>query len=288
MLKGKTVRALVLTGHGINCEMEMARGFALSGAQPTIAHLNDVMAGDVDLHDHHILALPGGFSFGDHLGSGKALANRIRYSAWWDDLQRFIADGKYVWGVCNGFQTLVKLGLLPGNGSVGTVQVSLTGNDSGRFEDRWVNLGVSPASACVYTRGLTSLYLPARHGEGKLVAPAGLISRLILDGQVPVQYVDGTGAPTEEFPANPNGSPQGIAALCDRTGRIFGMMPHPEACLDFTNHPHWTRLKSDLKRAGQPVPTFGQGLPLFDNVVRHAALAFDARAPRPALAGRTT
>jgi phosphoribosylformylglycinamidine synthase len=262
------VRALVLTGDGINCEMEMAHGFQLAGAEPVIAHLADVMRGEVDLQAFHILAFPGGFSFGDHLGSGKALANRIRQSSWWQNFRRFVADGKFVWGVCNGFQALVKLGLLPALHGIGKQDVSLVANLSGQFEDRWVQLGVNPASPCLYTQGLTQLYLPSRHGEGRLAAPPETLERLLAQGYVALQYVDADNRATEGYPDNPNGSPFGIAGLCDRTGRIFGLMPHPEAFLDFTNHPHWTRLKSDLRRQGKPVPRHGQGLALFDNVVR--------------------
>jgi phosphoribosylformylglycinamidine synthase len=266
-----TVRALVLTGDGINCEMEMAQGFRLAGAAPTIAHLTDVMAGEVDLAAFQILAFPGGFSFGDHLGSGKALANRIRRSALWGDLCRFIADGGYVWGVCNGFQAMVKLGLLPALTGLGEQDVSLVANVSGQFEDRWVRLGVNPASPCAYTQGLTQLYLPSRHGEGRLVASPEVVERLLAQGYVALQYVDGEGRGTEAYPENPNGSPFGIAGLCDRSGRVFGLMPHPEAFLDFTNHPHWTRLKSELRRQGLPIPRHGQGLALFENVVAAAA-----------------
>jgi phosphoribosylformylglycinamidine synthase len=280
------VRALVLTGDGINCEMEMAQGFRLAGAEPVIAHLTDVMAGEVNLHAFHILAFPGGFSFGDHLGSGKALANRVIQSPWWWDLRRFVADGKFVWGVCNGFQALVKLGLLPALRGLGEQDVSLTANVSGRFEDRWVHLGVNPASPCVYTQGLTRLYLPSRHGEGRLVASPEILERLLAQGYVALQYVDAEGRVTERYPDNPNGSPYGIAGLTDRTGRIFGLMPHPEAFLDFTNHPHWTRLKAELRRQGSPVPRHGQGLVLFENVVGHVGRSLQATEPRtPTLAG---
>jgi phosphoribosylformylglycinamidine synthase len=267
----RRVKALVLTGYGINCEREMARGFELAGAEPVIAHLADVLDGRVALIDHHILAFPGGFSFGDHLGSGRALANRLRTGAFWDDLRAFVAAGRYVWGVCNGYQAMVKLGLLPALQGLGVQEVSLAANDSGRFEDRWVSLKVTASSPCVYTAGLERLYLPSRHGEGRWVGRPEVANRLIDEGFVPVQYAIDDGMATEAYPANPNGSPLGIAGMCDASGRIFGLMPHPEAFLDFTNHPRWTRLKLDLKRQGRPVPTEGQGVRLFRNVVDHAA-----------------
>lgn len=255
-----TVRALVLTGYGINCEVEMAHGFRLAGAEPTIAHLADVLDGPVDLHDFHALALPGGFSFGDHLGAGQALANRLRHSTFWPELLRFIAEGKLVWGVCNGFQAMVKLGLLPALEGVGSREVTLVANDSGRFEDRWVRLAADPASPCVFTRGLTTLELPIRHGEGKLVTRPGVLERLETAHLAPLRYVDAKGQPAEDYPANPNGSPGAIAALCDPTGRLFGLMPHPEGYLDATQHPAWTR------RVGASLVA-GAGLGLFRNAV---------------------
>jgi phosphoribosylformylglycinamidine synthase subunit PurQ / glutaminase len=274
------VRALVLTGYGINCEVEMAHGFKMAGAVPTIAHVRDLLDGLVDLHSFHILAFPGGFSFGDHLGSGRVLANELRQGPIWAELEKFIADGKYIWGVCNGFQAMVKLGLLPGLMGFGTQEVTLMHNDSGRFEDRWAHLAVNDKSPCVYTKGLTRLYFPCRHGEGKLVAKDNrVMGKVLALGHVPLQYSQGEeGLPTEEYPANPNGSPMGIAALCDSTGRIFGMMPHPEACLDFTNHPYWTKLKIQAKRVGHEVPTIGQGFMLFKNVVEDARLRFSEMA----------
>ncbi|HEY9766385.1 MAG TPA: phosphoribosylformylglycinamidine synthase subunit PurQ [Chroococcales cyanobacterium] len=261
------VRALVLTGYGINCEGEMAHGFRLAGAEATILHLEDLIERPENLRTFHIFALPGGFSFGDHLGSGRALANRLRHSPLWKELLRFIEEGKYVWGVCNGFQTLIKLGLLPG-------ETSLIRNESNRFENRWVDLLVDPCSPSVYTEGLGTLNLPVRHGEGRLFAGDETIRKLIEKGYAVLRYLDAEGKETEEYPFNPNGSPCGIAGLCDPSGRIFGLMPHPEAFLDFTNHPHWTRSLSRLRREGKAIPKAGEGLALFNNVVRKADGAF--------------
>ncbi|MEB3220618.1 MAG: phosphoribosylformylglycinamidine synthase subunit PurQ [Candidatus Sericytochromatia bacterium] len=264
------IRALVLTGHGINCERETALAFKRAGAQATIAHLADWEAGLVDLGAHHLLALPGGFSFGDHLGSGRALAARLRQGALWEALRHFVDRGGYVLGICNGFQALVKLGLLPALDGSRVPQASLVANASGRFEDRWVTLLPDPESPCTFTAGLGPLELPVRHGEGRLVAAPDVLLRLAAEGLVALRYGDASGAPTEAYPANPNGSPGGIAGLCDPSGRVFGLMPHPEAYLDFTLHPAWTRRREMLVRAGQPVPVEGAGLALFRNVVAHA------------------
>jgi phosphoribosylformylglycinamidine synthase len=265
------IRALVLTGHGINCERETALAFERAGAQATVAHLADWEAGLVDLEAHHVLVLPGGFSFGDHLGSGRALAARLRQGALWEALQHFVDRGGCVLGICNGFQALVKLGLLPALDGRRAPEVSLVPNASSRFEDRWVRLEAPPSSPCVFTTGLAPLELPVRHGEGRLVAAPETLARLADEGLVALRYVDATGAPTEAYPANPNGSPGAIAGLCDPTGRVFGLMPHPEAYLDFTLHPAWTRRRELLVRAGQAVPVEGAGLALFRNVVAHVA-----------------
>lgn len=274
MNPASTVEALVVTGYGINCEREMAHGFRLAGARATIVHLADLMDGRVDLQAIHILAIPGGFSFGDHLGSGRAFAARVRHSTLWAELERFIAEGKYVWGVCNGFQVMVQLGLLPALSGLGAREVTLITNASGRFEDRWVRLVADATSPCPYTAGLTALELPVRHGEGRLVAPPEVLERLLESGHVPLRYADAAGNPTEDFPENPNGSPGGIAGLCDATGRLFGLMPHPEAHVDFTHHPRWTRRREELKRQGAPVPVEGAGLMLFRNVVERVARDF--------------
>ena len=241
------VRPLILTGHGLNCAREMALGFSLVGAQPQIVHVNDLA--QHDLQEFDMLVLPGGFSYGDHLGSGRALAQRLLRAPLGQAVQRFVDSGKLVWGVCNGFQALVQMGLLPAG-------CTLAPNASQRFECRWVRLAVDPKSPCLFTRGLTHLELPVRHGEGRLLGnpPAHL---------VPLRYTDPQGQPTQDYPANPNGSPGGAAALCDASGRIFGMMPHPEAFLRWTQHPHWTRTRELHQRQGTSPNQEGQGLSLF-------------------------
>ncbi|MEW6486715.1 MAG: phosphoribosylformylglycinamidine synthase subunit PurQ [Thermodesulfobacteriota bacterium] len=264
----KAVKALVLTGNGVNCEREMAHACRLAGAEAHVVHLAEVFSGRVHLADYHFLNFPGGFSDGDDLGSAKAGAVRLKYGKIQDDgrrrfledLLRFVAGGKLVLGVCNGFQLLVKLGLLPGlDGRYAEQTASLTHNDSGRFEDRWVHLAVDPASPCVFTRGLDRLYYPVRHGEGKFVpAEHDVLRRVGAQALVPLRYAGSDGQPTQRYPENPNGSVGAVAGLCDPTGRIFGLMPHPEAFLHRTNHPRWTR---------EELPEEGQGLALFRNAV---------------------
>jgi phosphoribosylformylglycinamidine synthase subunit PurQ / glutaminase len=265
----KIVKSIVITGNGTNCEMEMAHACRLAGSDLVdIVHISELLHGEKRLDDYHFLNLPGGFLDGDDLGSAKAGANRILHAKirgteekLYDQMTRFIRDGKLILGVCNGFQLLVKLGLLPGfDGDYLTQTVTLSFNDSGRFEDRWVHLAVNAESPCIYTRGAKDLYLPVRHGEGKfIVRDPAILARLHKENRIAVQYRGADdGAPTMTYPANPNGAIDAIAGICNDTGRIFGLMPHPEAYLHRTNHPRWTR---------DDIPETGMGLIVFQNAV---------------------
>lgn len=260
------VKALVLGGYGINCEAETALAFQRAGAQVSPMHLGDLIETPEFLHENHILAVPGGFSFGDDVASGKILANRLRYRLG-DALHEFVGDGKLVIGICNGFQVLVKMGILPLFDDEFRQDVTLTHNDSGRFEDRWVHLDVDQSTTCVWLRGLRRLELPIRHGEGKFIArDDGVLQRLRGGGQIALRYANADGTPANgAFPANPNGSVDDIAGICDPSGRIFGLMPHPEAFLDGVNHPRWTR---------EGLLPEGAGLALFRNAVAFAAQQF--------------
>lgn len=264
------VRAIVISGFGTNCEREVAHACRQAGAQTDIVHISALLTGRVRLDDYHFLNLAGGFLDGDDLGSAKAGANRWmharvagRQESLADDLRRFVAAGKLVMGVCNGFQLLVQMGVLPSVDGNIRQSCSLTFNDRGRFENRWCALQVNSASPCVYTRGLTDLYLPIRHGEGKFVtdAPATL-ARLEDDQLIVVRYADSAGLPTMSYPDNPNGSVAAIAGICDPSGRIFGLMPHPEAYLHRTHHPRWAR---------EDLPEEGVGLRLYRNAVEFIA-----------------
>ncbi|MDI6753873.1 MAG: phosphoribosylformylglycinamidine synthase subunit PurQ [Thermodesulfobacteriota bacterium] len=267
----KKVKALVLAGNGINCEMEMAHACRLAGSDVVdIVFLYDILSGEVKLDDYHFLNLPGGFLDGDDLGAAKAMAHRLKYAKIAGSgerldevIFRFIREGKLILGVCNGFQLMVKSGLLPGlKGIYGKQALTLTFNDSGRFEDRWVYLKVNSNSPSIFTRGLKGLYLPVRHGEGKFIPKNDeMLAELERKNLIALQYSDPDyRKPTLEYPLNPNGSASAIAGICDETGRLFGMMPHPEAYLYFVNHPRWTREK---------VPEEGMGLAIFRNAVEY-------------------
>jgi phosphoribosylformylglycinamidine (FGAM) synthase-like amidotransferase family enzyme len=265
-------RAIVITGNGTNCEVEAAQACRLGGFDETIiAHMADLLSGAIRLDDFHFLNLTGGFLDGDDLGSAKAQANRLRYARvagseehLLEQLLRFIGAGKPILGVCNGFQLMVKMGLLPGcNGNHQEQVATLTFNDCGRFQDRWVYLKVDPLAPSIFTRGIAKgIYLPIRHGEGKFVAAAPTILDRIEEQHLAVlKYSTADyGAPTMEFPLNPNGAENAIAGVCDETGRIMGLMPHPEAFVHRTNHPRWTR---------EELPEEGDGLLLFKNAAAY-------------------
>jgi phosphoribosylformylglycinamidine synthase len=250
-------KALVLTGYGINCDYETQHAFNLVGADAKRVHINDIIDKMENLEDYQILAFPGGFSFGDDISSGKVLANKMKFNIF-GDLQKFIDDGKVIIGICNGFQSMVKLGILPAFERNYKKQVTtLTFNDSGRFEDRWVYLKINPKSRCIFTKNIDMLYLPVRHGEGKFVAKEIFLQKLNKNNQVALWYVDEKGN-LSGYPWNPNGSLENIAGICDGTGRIFGLMPHPEAYLYKTNNPRWTREKLSEE---------GMGVKIFRNAV---------------------
>lgn len=265
----RDVRVLVLTGLGLNCEDETAHGFRMCGASPEQVHLSDMLeGGSKRLSDYHIVAMIGGFAFGDHIGAGVVYANRLRYRMF-DDLRRFVADGGLMLGICNGFQTMVKLGLLPGlDGAYGEQTATLTANDRLGYRDAWVTVRADPESPSVWTRGIDRMELPARHGEGKFLARDDeLMNRLRRDRLIAVRYVDDAGEPTQAWPWNPNGSPDAVAGVCDPTGRLFGLMPHPDAYLYGVNHPQWAR-----KKIEGVLQERGEGLRIFQNGVDHVAL----------------
>jgi phosphoribosylformylglycinamidine synthase len=269
--KEKVVRVLVLSGFGLNCDVETAYTFELAGATADRVHINGLISGGVSLEDYHILVFVGGFSWGDDHGAGVLEAVRLKYNIG-DALGQFIRDGKLVLGICNGFQALVNLGLLPGfDGDYQTRHVALTFNDCGNFRDDWVNLVGHGDSPCVFTEGISPLELPVRHGEGKFYASPETIERLFEQKQVVYQYATPDGKVAQgAFPHNPNGSVSDIAGICDPTGRVFGLMPHPEAYNHWTNHPDWARTKIARMRAGSAIPhEETAGVKIFKNAVAY-------------------
>ena len=256
-------KAIVLRTAGTNCDYETAHAFKLAGADVDLVHINQLIRKEKALSSYHILALPGGFSYGDDIAAGKILANELKYRLR-ESVEEFVADGKLMIGICNGFQVMVKAGLLPGlNGISDIQQTTLYTNDSGKFECRWVYLRSADGNKCIFTRNIKQIiYLPVAHGEGKFTAlDEGIIDMLEANNQVVLKYSDPEGS-YAKYPWNPNGSDRNIAGVCDSTGRIFGLMPHPERYLVKYNHPRWTREKLDEE---------GDGIVIFRNAVEYVA-----------------
>ena len=259
-------KTLILRTAGANCDRETAFAFETAGASSELLHINRVLENPGLLEQYQILALPGGFSYGDDIAAGRIFANQIRQHLA-EAFARFIEAGKPIIGICNGFQVLVKTDLLPGPIAGQTGQTcTLTNNDCGRFVDRWIHLA-APKSNCIWTAGIEQLELPIAHGEGKFIPRDESIRKALWEqGQVALTYCNPDGsAASGQFPQNPNGSVDDIAGICDASGLVFGLMPHPERHLDATQHPAWTRLAS--------LPKEGQGLAVFRNAVRHVASA---------------
>ena len=272
----KTVKALVLTGFGLNCDYETDFSLKIAGAESRRVHINELTGNSrnnpsVKLRDFHILVFGGGFSWADDHGAGVLLASKLKRRMG-EEIKSFIEKGNLVIGICNGFQTLVNLGLLPGFDSrYKERSVALTYNDSGNFVDTWVNLKVNPSSPSIFTKGIRNIELPVRHGEGKFFAADQVIRKLTEKNQIVLQYADRKGAAARgRQPFNPNGSLMDIAGICDATGRILGLMPHPEAFNHFTNHPDWNWKKQALLRRGTTdIPEEGDGIKLFRNAVEY-------------------
>jgi phosphoribosylformylglycinamidine synthase I len=253
------VKAIVLRAAGINCDMETEYALELAGAKAQRMHINRMIENKALLDEFQIIVFPGGFSYGDDVAAGKILANQIRHHLY-EPIKKFIDDGKLVLGICNGFQVLVKTGILPGNNSADNLQeVTITYNDSGKFEDRWVYLAPQ-TDKCVFIEPGRQIYLPVAHAEGKIVTKdESTLEQLKSDGHIAFKYVDANGA-EGDYPINPNGSMGSIAGLTDSTGRIMGLMPHPERFVRPTHHPHFARLKERPE---------GDGMTIFNNAVKY-------------------
>lgn len=255
----KKPHVIIFSGYGLNCETETKAAFEIAGATADIIHLNDIIARPTVLKQSQILAFPGGFSYGDDTGSGKAYANRIREHLN-DRLQDVLSKDTLAIGICNGFQILTNAGILPG---------ALVANDSARFLCRWVDLKVEGTSP--WLRDIDSLSLPIAHGEGKYVASEKALGQLRKENAVALSYEKGPTAMHFDLPANPNGALENIAGVTGYGGRVLGMMPHPERAIRFTQLPHWTYLKEKTLREGGEVPEDGAGIALFKNAVQYFA-----------------
>jgi len=250
------VKTLILRAPGTNCDAETAFAFQQAGAIASSVHINQLIRHEQRLSDYQILVIPGGFTYGDDISAGKVLANELKLKLG-DDVQNFIGNGGLILGICNGFQVLVKAGILPRLPNGRRQSITLAANDSGNFECRWVYLKVNVNSPCLFTKGVDRLYLPVANGEGKVVTSAETLSDL----NIVLYYADEQGNTSAGYPYNPNGSVGNIAGICDASGRIFALMPHPERYIRGSQHPRWTREGSR---------EHGDGFQIFLNAVRWA------------------
>jgi phosphoribosylformylglycinamidine synthase len=247
----KNPKVIVLRTAGTNCDYETVYAFRLCGADVDLIHINQLLNKEVDIMNYQILAIPGGFSYGDDVSAGKILANEIKYKII-DSIWKFVSSRRLIIGICNGFQVLVKTGLLPGFDGIDKEEyTTLTFNDSGRFQDEWVYLK-KVSSRCIFTKDIKDvIYLPIAHAEGKFVTlNKNILNKLKRNDLIVFKYIN-----------NPNGSEESIAGICNPGGNILGMMPHPERFLTKYTHPRWTR---------ETLPLEGDGLIIFKNAVEFA------------------
>lgn len=245
-------RVCILRTDGTNCDVETAHAFHLAGGEAYAVHMNELRSGDMHLGTFQLLAIPGGFSYGDDVASGKILASEL-VTFLGDELRQFVSAGKPILGICNGFQVLVRTGLLPFP-QLGEMRATLAANVSGHFQCEWVGLKPDPESPCIFTRGLPPLMeLQMAHGEGRFYAPPSLLIDASRQKLFALRYA-----------SNPNGSVRDIAGVCDPTGRIFGLMPHPERFVDRLHHPNWRR---------RPADSPPDGLRIFQNAIDYAKQA---------------
>lgn len=253
-------KVLVLKTEGTNCDEELFYAFKLAGGNPKIVHVNELRNKSENLQNYNILAIPGGFSYGDDIVSGKILALELT-SFFSKELKKFIErKNTLIIGVCNGFQVLIRTGLLPFR-TIGKMQATLTNNDSGHFDCRWINLKIEENNSCVFLKNLKGekVSYQVAHGEGKFLADKNILEKIEKQNLVALRYVAQNGKPTQKYPENPNGSLNAIAGITDTTGRILGLMPHPERFVKIEQHPNWRRLKINKAK----------GLPIFENMIKY-------------------
>lgn len=261
-------KVLILSGYGLNCEEEEAFAFELAGGKSEIVHINDLISRKIKLKDFQILVFPGGFSYGDDTGSGKAYANRVRDHLW-EDVQKFISEKKLVIGFCNGFQIMANLGLLPAlDMESGKVQVALQYNKNARYINRWVDLEVGGRQT-PWLLGIDSFSCPIAHGEGRLYADSETLKEINKKGLAVLKYYEGDICKYQNLEPNPNGSVESIAGIVDETGKILGLMPHPERALFFNQRPDAPQLLEKFKRKGIKLPKEGPGLQIFKNGIAY-------------------
>jgi phosphoribosylformylglycinamidine synthase len=252
----KKPRVLVLSGYGLNCEDETKYAFELAGGQGQIVHINDLIKNKNLLNDFQIMAIPGGFAYGDDTGSGNAYGLKLKNHLW-ENILQFVTKDRLVIGICNGFQVLVNLGLIPAlDKKYGERQVALLPNESARYTTGWFDLKV--INNTPWLAGIKKIFLPIAHGEGKFFTSNEILKQINKKNLIAIKYID-----------NPTGTLENIAGITDESKRIFGLMPHPERAMFFTQLPNWPYIKEKYLRAGKKLPEFGPGLQIFKNGVNY-------------------
>lgn len=261
-------RVLIMSGYGINCETESAHAFELAGAKSDIIHINDLISKKKKMSDYDIMMFPGGFSYGDDTGSGQAFADKIKNNLW-NELLEFINSGKLILGICNGFQIMTHLGLFA-NEEFGKRINAMAANNSNRYECRWVHIKHNNTD-CVFTKDIGITHLPVAHGEGRFFCSPEILKKLKDNNQIVFTYCDKGGNNADgQYPLNPNGSMQDIAGICDKTGRLLGMMPHPERAIYSISEPEFHLRKEKAKRNSREMPEFIESnLKIFKNAVNY-------------------
>jgi phosphoribosylformylglycinamidine synthase len=260
-------KVLVFSGYGLNSEEETAYGFQLAGADAEIVHINDIIDGKKKLEEYQILSFPGGFAYGDDTGAGNAYANKVKNHLW-EAVEKFIQKDKLIIGICNGCQIVTNLGLIPAfSKKYGDREFALLNNTSARFTTRWTDMQVTSDSP--WLKGIKKLSLPIAHGEGRFSSTKENLANLHKNKQIALQYIAGEMCEYLDLPTNPNGSIDDIAGLTDETGKILGLMPHPERGMFFVQRPDWSLLKEQYKRTKRKLPTEGPGLQIFKNAVQY-------------------
>lgn len=260
-------KALIFSGYGLNSEEETAYGFELAGSETQIIHINDLVDGKYNLNNYQILAFPGGFAYGDDTGAGNAYANKLRNHLW-EKVKTFVEKDKLVIGICNGCQIVSNLGLVPAfKKQYGERQVALLHNESSRLITRWIDMKVRNKSP--WLAGIDTISLPIAHGEGKFFSSHENLKLLKMNGQIALQYYRGNISDYLDLPANPNGSVDDIAGITDESGRILGLMPHPERGMFFVQRPDSGLLKENYRREKKALPEFADGLKIFQNATKY-------------------
>ena len=264
-----TAKVLVLSGYGLNCEEETLHAFDYNGIPGTIRHINDLIENPSELDEYQILAVPGGFSYGDDTGSGNAFAQKMKL-ALWEPLQKFVERDTLTLGICNGCQILANLGLVPGfDNKYGERLVAVTYNLTARYQCRWIDVKTANNES-PWLEDIDSMHIPVAHGEGRFMMDKATLKTLKKNKQVAATYIRPDGSPADgAFPHNPNGTIADIAAITDQSGKVLAIMPHPERGMFTWQRDDYHRLKDQAQREDKPLPETADGMALFKNAAQY-------------------